>query len=459
MHSLHFPSRVALKATFILALFAMCATLRAAQIDLNTPIPNDTSNTPLLSVAEVNQIIAQGVGYMKAIGVSGVIAVADREGHLQAIYRMNSSASLDPRINDQATVKARTASFFESRGDAFTTRTAQFIVQSNFPPGIRNVDAGPLFSVPFSNFPNADIQLNRPDFIAFINGINAPGPAALAGSADMRPMLSPLVITPLTDDPGGLTVWKEGTPPGVINPRASATRKFPCGGVGVEIDGFGVLANGVPDAGVGRTDTGIVPGKTKMLVEEAACLAAISGFEPPAVYLATTIVVNGFRFPYVSARKPKFTAVPVPELATDGTFQPFTDTDGTERSASGAPLAGDPYTVDFVGKPRVIVTPATQPRGPQTQEIPLRGWVPRFPPRDSPLGAITKADVIQMVQQGADQAIISRAAIRKPKGVPVAVWITVVDLNGDICGLFRTEDATYFSLDICVQKARTAAFF
>ena len=40
--------------------------------------------------------------------------------------------------------------YFESNQDAFTTRPAQFIIQRNFPPGIRNVDAGPLFGVPVS---------------------------------------------------------------------------------------------------------------------------------------------------------------------------------------------------------------------------------------------------------------------------------------------------------------------
>jgi uncharacterized protein GlcG (DUF336 family) len=39
------------------------------------------------------------------------------------------------------------------------------------------------------------------------------------------------------------------------------------------------------------------------------------------------------------------------------------------------------------------------------------------------------------------------------------VWITVVDLGGNICGVYRTNDATPFSFDLCVQKARTAAFF
>src|SRR5580765_839039 len=64
-----------------------------------------------------------------------------------------------------------------------------------------------------------------------------------------------------------------------------------------------------------------------------------------------------------------------------------------------------------------------------------------------------------MTQQAAVQAFLTRAAIRNPQGVPAAVWISVVDIHGTICGVFRTSDATVFSFDLSVQKARTSAFF
>jgi uncharacterized protein GlcG (DUF336 family) len=242
----------------------------------------------------------------------------------------------------------------------------------------------------------------------------------------------------LTDDPGGVPLFKN---------------KQAAGSVGVEIDGFGVVANGVPDAGVGRTDTGIVPETSKELLEEQAALAAQTGFEPPQNILATRVFVNGFRFPYVNARKPKNT--PVASLASEGNFEPYFDTNGSERSPTGAPLAGNPYTTTF--NPAAVTSSAV--RGTPTQEFPRQGFVPRFPARDSPLGLITQADVMQMVQQAANQAIATRGAIRNPIGVPAEVWISVVDTAGNICGVFRTSDATVFSFDLAVQKARTAMFF
>jgi uncharacterized protein GlcG (DUF336 family) len=92
-------------------------------------------------------------------------------------------------------------------------------------------------------------------------------------------------------------------------------------------------------------------------------------------------------------------------------------------------------------------------------EFPQQGFVPRFPPRDSPLGLITATDVRTLIQQAANAASTIRAGIRQPKGVAEQVWISVVDTDGNICGSFRTFDATPFSFDVHVQKARTSAFF
>ena len=434
-----------------------------APIPINTPIPNDT---PDLTMDEVTTIIGQAVGALKAKGASGVICIVDREGHILAIFRMTKSAAIDARITEQATAKARTAAFFQSDENAFTTRTAQFIVQPNFPPGIRNLDAGPLFGVPFSNFPKGiigvttqtldDVQTQVPPFIVFVAPINVgelggnntvPLANIPAGSTNRRPITQPLVITPLTDDLGGLPLFKG---------------KRAVGGIGIEIDGFGVLQEGVPDAGVKKID----PTESKATLEESVALTACRGFLPRAGIRANKILINGFRFLFTKAKRIKSAAVAAGSLAAEGAFEPYLDTDGSERSEAGNPVAA-PYTrISFdpvSGVERIAGTPfVTMPAAPRptpTQEFPRRGWVPRFPPRDSPLGVITAADVTQLVQQAADQAIRTRAGIRNPRGVAAQVWICVVDKSGNICGSFRTEDATPFSFDVHVQKARTAAFF
>jgi uncharacterized protein GlcG (DUF336 family) len=421
-------------------------------INIDVPIPNDT---PALTADEVNTIIGQAVGFLKAKNASGVIAVVDREGHILSIFRMTQSAGADIRINEQATVKARTAAFFQSDENSFTTRTAQFIVQSNFPPGVRNVDAGPLYGVPFSNFAHVlnpldaaqTVQLQVPPFIVFVPGVNvrvaetgvAPAVQLPPGNTNARPALQPLIITPLTDDLGGLPIYKR------------VGRDFKAaGGVGIEIDGFGVLQDGKPDDGVKRQPIE----SSKATLEEQATFAAIRNFTPPTKIRANRILINGFRFPFANAKPGRSTPVAAGAIAGEGTFEPYFDTNGSERSPSGTPIANaygqtyDPFAVVLSGS-----------RATPTQEFPREGWVPRFPPRDSPLGQITVADVRQMVQQAANKARRTRAGIRNPKGTAEEVWICVTDLAGNICGSFRTEDATPFSFDVHVQKARTAAFF
>jgi uncharacterized protein GlcG (DUF336 family) len=447
-------------ALSLLLLGSFARSASAVQVNIDSPIPNDV---PPLTVDDVNTIIAQAVGYMKANSVSGIVAVVDREGHILGIFRMTQSAAPDIRINEQATVKARTACFFQSDNNAFTTRTAGFIVQSNFPPGIRNLDAGPLYGVPFSNFPKlnpldvaSQVQLQVPPFIVFVPGVNVKdattGAAAAIppGNSNQRPTLQPLVITPLTDDLGGIPLFKNG--------RA-------VGGIGVEIDAFGILQEGIPDKGVERTPIAT----SKAALEEQAALAGAKGFLPPQKIRANKILINGFRFLFTGKARgaKRGSAVPVASLPSEGAFEPYNDTNGAERLPQGGALA-NAYAVPTVLSFNTPVTSLaftansvtlTGVRATPTQEFPRQGFVPRFPPRNSPLGAITADDVRKMVQQAANRASETRAGIRNPKGEPEQVWICVTDLAGNICGSFRTEDATPFSFDVHVQKARTAAFF
>jgi uncharacterized protein GlcG (DUF336 family) len=73
--------------------------------------------------------------------------------------------------------------------------------------------------------------------------------------------------------------------------------------------------------------------------------------------------------------------------------------------------------------------------------------------------------VVNVINFAAARARITRAGIRLPIGVPMAVFITVVN-NPDqdncppvVLGTFRTGEATLFSWDVAVQKARTSVFY
>jgi uncharacterized protein GlcG (DUF336 family) len=76
------------------------------------------------------------------------------------------------------------------------------------------------------------------------------------------------------------------------------------------------------------------------------------------------------------------------------------------------------------------------------------------------------ADVTNIITAAANRARTTRAGIRLPRGVPMQVFITVVNnpnSNGvppTVLGTFCTPpDTPLFSWDVAVQKARTAVFF
>jgi uncharacterized protein GlcG (DUF336 family) len=72
---------------------------------------------------------------------------------------------------------------------------------------------------------------------------------------------------------------------------------------------------------------------------------------------------------------------------------------------------------------------------------------------------ITKADVEQLISQALAQGNNTRAAIRLPVGSRAKFVYAVADLKGNIVGLFREPDATIFSIDVAVAKARNVAYY
>src|SRR5262249_10889614 len=138
-----------------------------------------------------------------------------------------------------------------------TTRTASFIVQEHFPPGIDFTPGGPLFGVQFSQLLCSDVN-----------------PALPLG---------------LSADPGGVPLYKNG---------------HLAGGVGVEGDGkYGAAQN---------------PGSNDQPVEELVAVAATRGFEAPVDIQGDKIIVNGIRFPFVNTPMPPALSGPTP--ISSGTF-------------------------------------------------------------------------------------------------------------------------------------------
>ncbi|HEX8337249.1 MAG TPA: heme-binding protein [Pyrinomonadaceae bacterium] len=359
-----------------------------------TPAPTPTPNSnPVtagnLSTAEVQTVIAQAVSAAAALGRAVTVAVTDREGNPLGVFRMTGAPAttrisgggtngqglegLDVPAQLAAVSKAGTASVFSTQGNAFTTRTASFIIQEHFPPATAFQPSGPLFGVQFSQLPCGDIK---------------------------RPAL-PLG---LSADPGSAPLYKNGVS---------------VGGVGVEGDGLYTLDKD--------------PADFDKPFEELIAVAAQRGFQPPDLIRGDNIIAGGVRLAYLNV-----TDADAPRPATT----PFASLPGTLLSPV---LPAQPS--EFVPATTGGVSGAAD-----TRFFPFAGST------SASANALTAGDVQRVINQAAQQADITRAAIRQPLGSAARVTIAVVDVDGNVLGIFRTTDAPVFGFDVSVQKARTAAF-
>jgi uncharacterized protein GlcG (DUF336 family) len=384
---------------------------------------------PTLTVADVTTIIQQAVEATPA-GVNAVVSVSDREGFILAVYGVNGPPT-GTLTEINAIDKAGTAAFLSSNGEAFTSRTAGFIIQPHFPPGIMNTGPGPLTGVGLSSLPFSDI-----------NHFRNPRPALQAAG---------IANTSLSGNPGGVPLYKDG----------------------VLVGGVGVDSNTLLSALVynGGSD-----------LDENIAVEAQSGYSPPASILATQVLLNGLRLPYTDFMGVVSGALPA---LTAGNYDPAF----TPAASPGAPFQAGlaPYNANPATQTAIPILPVPAPLSS------IVGGEVRDPIIDSPLlgspvggqSRLTKAEVTTILYQAALRASETRGAIRNPIG-PAEVFIVVIDYyvtNGagtpvapaaptgvapaaiypfprpGVLGSFRTPDATIFSYDVAAQKARTALFF
>ena len=73
--------------------------------------------------------------------------------------------------------------------------------------------------------------------------------------------------------------------------------------------------------------------------------------------------------------------------------------------------------------------------------------------------SLSLGEVQQVVQQAVAAAGRTRAVIRLPIGSRTRMVIAVGDVDGKVLALYRMPDATVFSVDVAVAKARNVAYF
>src|SRR5882762_6132351 len=366
------------------------------------PLAPPASTAGTLDTSEVQTIIAQAVSTAAQLNRPVTVAVTDREGNVLGVFKMTGAAAttqfrgggpgpsqvpspltgfvpvgLDGTVVPAklaAISKAGTASLFSTSGNAFTSRTAGFIIQEHFPPGIDFRSGGPLFGVQFSSLPCSDIKI--------------PGlPLGLSG------------------DPGSVPIYKNGEA---------------VGGIGIEGDGVYTVDRD--------------PSDFDQPFEEVIAVAAARGFEAPSLIRGDNILVDGIRLAYLNVNN-----APAPATLAFGSLPGSVDSLFPIRSAQPSEF-----------------TPAIV--GGIAGEVDTR-FFPFFGSPTVTADSLTAGDVSTIISHAAQQANITRAAIRQPLGSNARVSIAVVDTSGVVLGLFRQTDAPVFGFDVSVQKARTAAFY
>lgn len=364
-----------------------------------TPAPAAVSPTPNtnpvtagnLSTGDVQNVIAQAVSAAVSLNRAVTVAVTDREGNVLGVFDMTGTPATTrihgggqtgrglEGLNVPSTLaaisKAGTASLFSTGGNAFTTRTAGFIIQEHFPPRVDFQPGGPLYGVQFSSLPCGDIK-------------------------------NPSLPLGLAADPGSSPLYKNGVA---------------VGGVGIEGDGLYTLDK--------------EPADFNRPFEEVLAVAAARGYEPPPLIRGDNILVGGVRLAYLNV------------------------TDDDAPRPSTLPFSGLPGSVNLAYPIRAAQSSSFVHAsiGGVNGSVDTR-FFPFVGSTSISANALTATDAGRIIAQAAQQAEITRAAIRQPLGSQARVSIAVVDADGIVLGIFRTTDAPVFGFDVAVQKARTSAF-
>lgn len=389
-----------------------------------------SSSFAQLTAADVTAIINHAVTRAVSVSPKSVIAVTDREGYVLGVWVVAGGAATPAQLAT-AISKSGTAAYLSSNQNAFSSRTAGFIIQQHFPLGISNTAPGPLVGVGLSNLFISDVNHFKKT-----NLIPCP-PATPPATQSPGTQGSPIAFTSLDGSPGGLPLYKNG----------------------VLVGGLGITGDGTPLPSIPFVPTPplaplppciVIPVTTTARDEnpfiyisgydkdEDVALAGQAGYAPSSSITADNVFIGGIRLAYTAS-----TTVKSPTIVLQGNSDPQFPIQG--------PPAPYPYpTATFSGVSGQIRQPI--------RSDPLAGTI-------NGQARLNASEVNSIINYAAQRVKLTRAAIRLPIGTQMQAFITIVNnpnVDGvapTVLGTFRTGEATIFSWDVAVQKARTAVFY
>jgi len=436
-----------------------------------------------LTAAEVEQLLRRASA--ATASEDAIIAVVDRGGSILGVLTEDGvTASTDQELSfkiDGAVAKARTAAFF-SNGDPangtlapLTSRLVRFISQSTITqrevesdpnatdatrrgPGlVAPIGVGGHFPPEIAHTPPVDLfaieQTNR-DSITDAGGLSARFDATFAAGQEVMAPESYGFVSGLAVDqqargiatlPGGIPLYRDSDCDGVGDTLV--------GGIGVFFpgsDGFATHEQGFV-AGIGQTELERT-NASRVLEAEYIAYAATGG----------STIAETFGTGAPGARIGALDGVgrvddldlPFGVLTLVGiTLQVVGPTAGIEgvrsildtgQSLGPGVVNGTFHQVDAA--PGVLFKDGTA--------VP-QDWLVN--PTNG--NGITAAEVESIIDRGIQAADRVRAAVRLPRSSPTRMVFSVTDLDGEVVGLYRMPDSTFFSIDVAVAKARNVAYY
>jgi uncharacterized protein GlcG (DUF336 family) len=419
-----------------------------------------------------------------------IIAVVDRTGQILGVRTEAGVATSDLGFAiDGAVAKARTGAFFSNGQAILTSRTVSHISQSTvtqremqanpaslsptfngpgyvapvgiggeFPPGVLRQPLVDLFAIEHTNRTSVvvggTVITDRASYEAQLAGS-----VGVVGSQAGQPPQP--VARGISTMPGGVGIYR------VLPANASAADKLNAlvGGIGVFFPGPDGTAtfeqNFLATASQTRADRLNAP---KALEAEFSALFAVSplrraGSPPPVPGLTVAppaILRRVGQLPAIVRTLPQLQAV-VNRINAAARINL-----GGIALQSFGPQAG-PLGVQTLIR-------LAQRQGPGTVSGILRDVAlgdKLLPGTFQPAGwllpatagtVLTAAEVEQIIKQGIRQANKTRAQIRvQPSSARMV--LAVADTDGTLLGVYRMPDATVFSIDVAIAKARNTAYY
>lgn len=436
-----------------------------------------------ITAGEVDALLRRAAA--ASITSDAIIAIVDRNGRILGV-RVESGVAPEITGNvgnlvfavDGAVAKARTGAFFGNNQAPLTSRTIQFISQSTFTereinsnPNItdpNSTDRGPGFVAAVgvkSHFPPNTPNTPQVDLL-YIEHTNRdssthPGNDRIKGTADDVPLAQRFNI-----DPTFVGAGQSLFPPDSFGVTSGLMPGAQGRGIATLPGGIPIVKNGQVVGGIGV----FFPGRTGFATEENSSLSTT--FNP--LLADRSLEAEFIAFAALGGTRVAVGTVPLTPIDDLGGVALPT---GFGLPAGRIDLVGIQLDVFGPGGPlqgtltlRAVGTLVRQGSGNPndgtnlevTPGVTLRDGL-RAPdlwlvePHDGV--GITRAEVVSIISSALEQGQRTRAAIRLPVGTRAKFVYAVADKAGNIVGLYREPDATIFSIDVAVAKARNVAYY